>query len=106
MLKTRWRSARPDSPPGGTLSDSRPRAAPGFGHPRPISPLEPRLVGQMGLVFDVEARRRAEGRVDGPLEADLDRVARVDLAVAVVRRERRGEMAVLRRRWWRRRWRR
>ena len=51
------------------------------GSPRLRPSLEPRLVGQRGDVVDVKARRRAEGRVDGPLEADLDRVARVDLVM-------------------------
>ena len=37
--KARRRSVRPGSPPGGTRSGRvRPRAAPGVGHPRPISP--------------------------------------------------------------------
>ena len=38
VLKTSRRSVRPDSPPGGTRSGRfRPRAAPGVGHPRPVS---------------------------------------------------------------------
>ena len=45
-------SVRPDSPSDGTNSGRfRPRAAPGVGHPRPISPFSPRLVGQTGLSF-------------------------------------------------------
>ena len=42
MLKTSRRSARPDSPSSGTRSGIfRPRAAPGFGHPRPIRHASP-----------------------------------------------------------------
>ena len=54
MLKARRRSTlRPGPPPSDTRSCRiRPRAAPGFGHPRPITRLEPRLVGQMGLSFN------------------------------------------------------
>ena len=54
MLKARRRSTlRPGPPPSDTRSCRiRPRAAPGFGHPRPITRLEPRSVGQMGLSFN------------------------------------------------------
>ena len=39
VLSTSRCSVRPDSPPGGTRSGRfRPRAAPGFGHPRQTSP--------------------------------------------------------------------
>ena len=49
-LKTRRRSLRPDPPPGGTLSGRfRPKAAPGFGHPRPISRWSPSCSAKWAL---------------------------------------------------------
>ena len=66
MLKTRRRSVRPDPPPGGTRSGRcRPRAAPNFGHPRPISRLEPRLVlWRNGPCFRHGLERKVEHHLD------------------------------------------
>ena len=75
-IKTRRRSLRPDrslAPTGPRSGRSKPRAAPGVGHPRPISRASPDCSAKRALVFNVG--RRAEGVCHGDgdvLHADED----------------------------------